>query len=99
MLFLGAGTSSAQIAHEAQNEVSTTQDTSFFITVVGTVEAGVEYDCLILTTTGGSTYQLTGNINSSYIGQQVVVRGVLDPDGASYCMQGTPLHVISVNGY
>ncbi|HEU4424006.1 MAG TPA: hypothetical protein VFR67_15855 [Pilimelia sp.] len=69
------------------------------ITVTGKVVAGVEPGCKILQT-GDKGYLLVaqGAANQQLqVGATVVVRGEVQPDMVTTCMQGTPLVVKSVD--
>jgi hypothetical protein len=64
-------------------------------TVRGTVTAGVEAGCLMLTA-GGVQYQLVGGDRSLLrAGRSVEVVGEVQPDLATTCQQGVPLLVRS----
>ncbi|WP_344126902.1 hypothetical protein [Luedemannella flava] len=71
------------------------------ITVVGTVTAGVEMGCLLLTPftsyppPGGGYLLIGGDRKVLVPGARVQVTGVLKPGAISFCMQGYPLEVIS----
>ena len=62
------------------------------ITVTGTVGAGVEAGCLVLTA-GGTTYELLGARDVLRAGDRVTVEGALAEDVVTTCQQGTPLRV------
>ncbi|WP_335991830.1 hypothetical protein [Glycomyces sp. MUSA5-2] len=63
-------------------------------TISGTVEAGVESGCLVLTYEG-TVYGIFGSFDSSvvYAGAQVTLRGTVDAGMMSTCQQGTPFVV------
>jgi hypothetical protein len=65
------------------------------ITVVGTVDEGVEAKCLVLQPDDGSGRYLLMGGDPAVIqaGAHVRVTGVVHTDVMSYCMQGTPLEV------
>ncbi|NNJ61359.1 MAG: hypothetical protein HKP61_10500 [Dactylosporangium sp.] len=64
------------------------------VTISGMVEAGVEPNCLLLRSSGGTEYLLIGGDRSKLqVGQEVTVRGQSDPDLLSICQQGVPLRV------
>jgi hypothetical protein len=65
------------------------------VTVSGTVAAGVESGCLVLTS-GGTTYLLLGSHEGLTPGADVTVEGTLVTDVMTTCQQGTPLLVRSV---
>lgn len=63
------------------------------ITVSGSVESGVELNCLVLLT-GETTYLLVGGDRTELVvGTTVTVRGYVKPDLMTTCQQGTPLEV------
>lgn len=67
------------------------------LTLSGTVEAGVEYGCLILNA-GGSTYNLLGGDPAVVkVGARVNVRGRPDPGIITTCQQGTPFQVLEAH--
>ena len=69
------------------------------VTVTGTVSAGVENGCLLLTTEPASPdgpWQLIGNIAGIEAGQQVTVRGARIDTMATTCQQGLPFDVQTV---
>ncbi|MGA8979593.1 MAG: hypothetical protein WB473_10820, partial [Pedococcus sp.] len=69
------------------------------VTVTGTVSAGVENGCLLLTTEPASPdgpWQLIGNIAGIEAGQQVTVRGARIDTRATTCQQGLPFEVQTV---
>ncbi len=69
------------------------------VTVTGTVSAGVESGCLLLTTEPASPdgpWQLIGNTAGLEAGQQVTVRGARIDTMATTCQQGLPFEVQSV---
>ena len=69
------------------------------VTVTGTVSAGVENGCLLLTTDPASPdgpWQLIGNIAGIEAGQQVTVRGARIDTVATTCQQGLPFAVQNV---
>jgi hypothetical protein len=59
------------------------------VTVSGTVEAGVEGNCVLL----GQYLLLGGPREILRPGRTVTVTGRLDPDARTTCQQGTPLQV------
>jgi hypothetical protein len=62
------------------------------VTVTGTVEAGVEANCLLL-----KGYLLVGGANGAVrAGAKVTVTGRPRPELLTTCQQGTPLQVESV---
>ena len=62
--------------------------------IEGTVEAGVEAGCLILTA-NGKTYNLVGGDPTVLkVGARVVVRGEEQPDLVTMCQQGIPFRVV-----
>ncbi|MEU5873965.1 hypothetical protein AB0A73_20710 [Glycomyces sp. NPDC047369] len=63
-------------------------------TISGTVEAGVESGCLVLTYEG-TVYGIFGSFDSSvvYAGAQVTLHGTVDAGMMSTCQQGTPFVV------
>jgi hypothetical protein len=65
------------------------------ITVVGTVQEGVEATCLVLRTdsTSASYLLLNGDPAVVRAGAHLRVTGVVRTDVMSYCMQGIPLEV------
>jgi hypothetical protein len=66
------------------------------ITVVGTVEEGVEHGCTILRS-GEALYQLMGSTDPLIvIGARISVTGKTNPGLVTTCQQGTPLQVIAV---
>ena len=58
----------------------------------GTVQAGVEAGCHLLTS-GGTTYQLIWNGGKIVDGQQVEVFGAVRTDVMTTCQQGVPFMV------
>ena len=69
------------------------------VTVTGTVSAGVESGCLLLTpvpTDTNGPWMLVGNVAQIRAGQQVTVRGYRVEDVASTCQQGRPFRVETV---
>lgn len=62
------------------------------ITVTGTVEAGVESNCLLL----GGYLLLGGDRALVKPGARITVTGRSEPDTLTTCQQGTPLRVESV---
>ena len=67
------------------------------VMVTGKVQAGVEWECWILISNSGKSYELYGEKSGEIkkAGMKVKVIGILIKDVRSYCMQGTPLEVIS----
>jgi hypothetical protein len=70
-------------------------------TVTGTVSAGVEANCLLLTS-GGTSHLLIFKDPAlranAPVGKTVTVTGRSEPSMVSTCMQGTPFIVTSVAG-
>lgn len=68
------------------------------ITVTGKVVAGVEPGCKVLVTDGKSYLLVAQGTNSTALreGATVEVRGTVDSDMMTTCMEGTPLVVSSV---
>ncbi|HUQ60003.1 hypothetical protein [Lentzea sp.] len=62
-------------------------------TVRGTVSAGVESGCLILTTDGEQYLLLGADPAIAVAGAVVEVSGRADPGAMTTCQQGTPFHV------
>jgi hypothetical protein len=63
------------------------------LTISGLIETGVEANCLILRSNGG-TYQLMGgDKNVVKSGNNVVVTGHVVKGVMSYCMQGQPFEI------
>ena len=66
------------------------------VTVTGKVQAGVEWECWILITNMGKSYELYGEksveIRKEGMKVKVVGRILTVP---TFCMQGTPIEVIS----
>lgn len=68
-------------------------------TVTGQVEEGVEAGCTILRTNDGRTFTLVGRVEGLLdLAQPVTVRGRVDPELMSHCMQGPVFVVESVDG-
>jgi hypothetical protein len=66
------------------------------VTVEGVIEQGVEPGCYVLTpTTGGQKYLVLGQTKPP-TEVRVRVHGVTQPGTMSYCQQGTPLQVSTV---
>jgi hypothetical protein len=65
------------------------------VSIQGTVGAGVEAGCLLLTNAGGQ-YVLLGTVPPDVLGQEVIVTGIADEDLATTCQQGTPFTVSQV---
>jgi hypothetical protein len=63
------------------------------ITVVGTVQDGVEAKCLVLRTDSQSYQLMGGDPAVVRAGAHLRVTGVVRTDVMSYCMQGIPLEV------
>lgn len=90
----------AQAAPPSSGSVVTPYPT---ITVTGTVTAGVEMGCLILTPLTGypppaGGYLLIGGDRKVLVpGARVQVTGTLKPGAISFCMQGYPLEVVSAS--
>jgi hypothetical protein len=67
------------------------------VTLVGTVTAGVEPNCLLLDAENGGRYLLIGGERASLRpGRRVAVTGRVDRDLLSTCQQGEPLVVASI---
>ncbi|NMO57221.1 hypothetical protein HH310_39370 [Actinoplanes sp. TBRC 11911] len=70
-------------------------------TISGTVTAGVEPNCRLLTS-GGSSYLLlfkdSASRSAAAIGKTVTLVGRSDPSLMTTCMQGVPFVVTSVSG-
>ncbi|WP_406832964.1 hypothetical protein ABEG17_09055 [Pedococcus sp. KACC 23699] len=69
------------------------------LTVTGSVSAGVESGCLLLTPTPADSngpWQLMGKVAGIKPGQQVTVRGYRVENVASTCQQGRPFQVESI---
>ncbi len=66
------------------------------IIVTGTVKRGVEYECWILVSNSGISYELVGerSIGIKKEGLKITVIGKIKII-ASFCMQGTPLEVLN----
>jgi hypothetical protein len=64
------------------------------MTITGTVEAGVESGCLVMTYEG-TVYGIFGRFDESIVhaGAEVTLHGHLDPGMMSFCQQGTPFVV------
>lgn len=64
--------------------------------ITGTVKRGVEYDCWILVSNSGKSYELIDERSTGIKkeGLKVVVIGKIKLV-ASFCMQGTPLEVLN----
>jgi len=66
------------------------------VVVEGVIEAGVEPGCYVLTPDkGGEKYLVMGQ-SKPPTGVPVTVHGVTQPGTMSYCQQGTPLQVSTV---
>ncbi len=65
------------------------------VTATGTVTAGVESGCLVLTS-NGTTYLLLGAHEALRVGARVTVDGTLAEGVATTCQQGVPLQVRTV---
>lgn len=65
------------------------------LTITGTVEAGVESGCLVLTV-DGTTYELLGARDLVRVGDVVALDGVLARDVVTTCQQGAPFRVRAV---
>lgn len=70
------------------------QPTGTPTTLTGEVGDGVEAGCTILRTHDGHVYTLTGAVEGLASAGPVTVRGRVDPELASHCMQG-PVFVVS----
>ncbi|MDP3024135.1 MAG: hypothetical protein Q8O10_01220 [candidate division Zixibacteria bacterium] len=68
-----------------------------FKVITGTVQRGVEWECWVLISTSGKSYELYGERSSEIKkeGIKVKVMGKILTNTVSFCMQGTPLEVIS----
>jgi Protein of unknown function (DUF5818) len=67
------------------------------VTLVGTVTAGVEPDCLLLDAEHGGRYLLVGGERAELRpGRRVAVTGRVDRNLLSTCQQGEPLVVASI---
>jgi hypothetical protein len=69
-------------------------DSGAAMTITGTIEAGVESGCLVMTY-DGTVYGIFGQYDRSVVfpGAEVTLRGHLDPGMMSFCQQGTPFVV------
>jgi hypothetical protein len=66
------------------------------VTVEGVIEPGVEHGCYVLTpTSGGQKYLVLGQTKPP-TDVRVRVHGTTQPDTMSYCQQGTPLQVSTI---
>ena len=67
------------------------------VMVTGKVQAGVEWECWILISNSGKSYELYGEKFSEIKKEGIKVRvvGKILTDTVSFCMQGTPLEIIS----
>ena len=84
---------------DTENPTLPTTGRGKLVTVTGTVSAGVESGCLLLTTEPASPdgpWQLIGNTAGLEAGQQVTVRGARIDTMATTCQQGLPFEVQSV---
>jgi hypothetical protein len=63
------------------------------VTLTGTVTAGVESGCHLLTS-GGTTYVLVGGPVTD--GQRVRIEGTVEKDLMTTCQQGTPFRITRV---
>lgn len=72
-------------------------DKGGLVMATGKVQAGVEWECWILISNSGKSYELYGEKSGEIKkeGMKVRVIGILIKDGRSYCMQGTPIEVIN----
>lgn len=72
-------------------------DKDGLVMVTGKVQAGVESDCWILISNAGKSYELYGKKSSEIKkeGIKVKVVGKILTNTVSFCMQGTPLEIIS----
>jgi predicted small secreted protein len=66
------------------------------VTVEGVIEQGVEPGCYVLTPTGGGEKYLVMGQSKPPVEVKVRVSGVTQPGTMSYCQQGTPLKVSTV---
>lgn len=69
-------------------------DSQAAMTITGTVEAGVEAGCLVMTYEG-TVYGIFGQFDESVVrpGAEVTLHGHLDTGMMSFCQQGTPFVV------
>ena len=67
------------------------------VMVTGKVQTGVEWECWILVSNSGKSYELYGERSSEIKkeGVKVKVVGKILTNTVSFCMQGTPLEVIN----
>ena len=67
------------------------------VMVTGRVQAGVEWECWVLISSSGKSYELYGERSSEIKkeGIKVKVVGKILTNTVSFCMQGTPLEIIS----
>lgn len=63
------------------------------MTLRGTVQPGVEPDCLVLESDGRQYLLLGGNSAVVKAGEEVVLEGVARPGQATTCQQGTPFEI------
>ena len=91
-------TTPPQTAPEPSDPTLTGKPAGAAQTLTGTVSAGVENGCLVLTATSGQRgpWQLVGSTAGIAPGAQVTVRGRPAPDLATRCQQGTPFVVEAV---
>lgn len=67
------------------------------VTIMGTLEPGVEAGCVILRANDGAQYLLIGSSHYPPAGTRVTVTGYFDNGVASFCMQGkAAIHVVSI---
>jgi hypothetical protein len=67
------------------------------MTLTGTVEEGVEPNCVILHTEGKTYLLLGGDRAVVKFGAKVKVRGRPQPNMVSHCMQGEPFQVLEAH--
>jgi hypothetical protein len=90
---------SSTTATDPENPTLPSDGRGKLVTVTGTVSAGVENGCLLLTTRPASPdgpWQLVGNIAGIEPGQKVTVRGARVDTVATTCQQGLPFDVQAV---
>ncbi|MCW2622200.1 MAG: hypothetical protein JWL64_1802 [Frankiales bacterium] len=66
------------------------------VSIQGTVSAGVEAGCLVLSNAGGQYALIGAAVTPDVIGQEVIVTGTAAEDLATTCQQGTPFNVTQV---
>ncbi|KGN31734.1 hypothetical protein N802_03215 [Knoellia sinensis KCTC 19936] len=64
--------------------------------LTGHLVEGVEGGCLVVVTDAGATFTLAGRASADLAGRsgRIMVRGRLDPEMLSHCMQG-PVFVVT----